>query len=236
MIPTRDVDAVLDRLDDEDRARLGALPTTDEILAYTRGELSGEEEERIREWIVCEPELARAVTLPYPADGGDAVSEHEVATRWRALQKDLHADQPARTLRFYRTATAAMAAMLLLAFGGLLWQQRQLAVPRVITDHTVLYGGTPRGPVGDVPSLARAGGTHLLVIAVVPDDVETYRVEITRGKRIVWQSETMTRSNSDGITVSVPDSFLEPGTYEVAAYRVPRTAGDPFQQSELLVR
>ncbi|MDQ3281106.1 MAG: hypothetical protein M3Q69_06815 [Acidobacteriota bacterium] len=238
MIPNSDVQATLDRLDAEDRARLGALPTAEEIVAYTRGELSGAEEERIREWIVCEPELARAVALEYPADDTAAVSEHEVASHWRAFQKDLPGERPAaRGLRFYQAATVAMAAMLVLAFGALLRQQRQITAPRVITDQTVLYGDTPRGPAGDVPSFARTGGTHLLIIAGVPDDVETYRVEIRQGARVVWQSSTIGRADADGsITVSVPDAFLEPGSYRVAASRVPATTNDPFHESELVVR
>src|ERR1051325_10204358 len=49
----------------DERKRMGDPPTAEEVLAYMSGELSAEEEERIRERLVCYPELVRTLTAPF---------------------------------------------------------------------------------------------------------------------------------------------------------------------------
>src|SRR3954447_15685824 len=75
----------------ENRATNGEPPTAEEVLAYTRGELTPEEEARIRERLIAYPDLVRTLTTPFPepAEPGhpDYLSDHEFARHWKALQK-----------------------------------------------------------------------------------------------------------------------------------------------------
>jgi hypothetical protein len=79
------------RLTGEERRKLGDPPTAEEMLAYSRGELSEHEQERIRELLVAYPELARMYAACFPAEG-DAVPEEEVMAGWTELQRRLGVD------------------------------------------------------------------------------------------------------------------------------------------------
>ena len=60
MITKSDLKAVFDQMTAEERQRLPEPPTVEEMLAYRRGELSADEESRVRELLICYPELLRA--------------------------------------------------------------------------------------------------------------------------------------------------------------------------------
>jgi hypothetical protein len=80
MIMKSDLQAVLDELRTEDRRTRAEPPTAEEMLAYRAGELSGDEEARVRELLICWPELLRALMTPYP-DDDDASLPAEVVER-----------------------------------------------------------------------------------------------------------------------------------------------------------
>src|SRR5215212_5892851 len=109
MISRSDWKAVHEDMIAEDRRTLGAPPTAEELLAYTRGELAPDEAERIRELLVAYPELAQALTEPFPeedAKRGDAdfLSDEQVAKNWASLQQRIHgtAADAARGVVSYR--------------------------------------------------------------------------------------------------------------------------------------
>src|SRR5260370_31105605 len=88
----------------EARARLGPPPTAEEMLAYTRGELSEKEEARVRELLVCYPELARSLPEPFPSEGAlpgdsDFLTDAEVANHWASVQRPTHTANAAAALR-----------------------------------------------------------------------------------------------------------------------------------------
>ena len=87
MITKSDFDAVFQRMTEEERAK-NQPPTSEEMLAYTRGELSEDDAEAFRERVMAYPELVRMLAEPFPepAQPGDAdyLSEHEFARLWRA--------------------------------------------------------------------------------------------------------------------------------------------------------
>ena len=68
MITKSDWEAVQQGMTAEDQRRLGEPPTAEEMLAYSRGELSGETAGRVRAWLAGNPDLVRALMEPFPAD------------------------------------------------------------------------------------------------------------------------------------------------------------------------
>ena len=106
----------------ENRLTIGEPPTAEEVLAYTRGELGPDEEAQIRERLMAYPELVRTLTTPFPEgaepDHPDYLSDHEFARHWKALQK--RRQRPDGGLQFWR-AFGAIAAVLAVVFGALLW-------------------------------------------------------------------------------------------------------------------
>jgi len=82
----------------EGRQRLGDPPTDDELLAFSRGELKGEEASRIRELLCCYPALARAVAMPFPEEirpgDPDFLPDDVLEQDWAALEARLAAEPP----------------------------------------------------------------------------------------------------------------------------------------------
>ena len=160
MITKSELSAANRELNAENPASLGEPPAPDEVLAYTRGELTPDEEARIRERLIAYPELVRALTTPFPEpaepDHPDYLSDHEFARHWKALQK--RRQRPDGGLQFWR-AFGAIAAALAVVFGGLLWRaQTELKKPQAFGEQQDLYPDGRRGAEG-VPKTLTATGT-----------------------------------------------------------------------------
>jgi hypothetical protein len=210
----------------EQRRAFGDPPSTEQLLAYTRGELPEEQEERVRELLVCYPALARAVAVPFPAEGEtEMLSDAEWAKQWAMLQRRLHRPR-ARGRRGgivqFPHALTALAATVALVFAGLYWQAQshlqQLGGPQVVTDEHLLRPDVPsRG--GDPPlTLTKVGESLLLIVPVV---AEATRVEIVErtvgGERSLWTSKAVPRADQT-FAIVVPRGFLAPGEYGVVVY------------------
>jgi hypothetical protein len=212
----------------------GELPTAEEMLAYRRGELPPAAEERVREQLVRYPELARAVAQssvddPRPGDP-DYLSEQELGVHWQSLQNRIHADRPegGRVLQFWRISTA-MAAMLAVLFGALLWKaQSELRQPvhAVVWERQDLRRGGTRGPSEDVVLRTPRNKEVLLVLPLMPQpQFAGYRlelVEVTGPKpRVVFDDTDVTATDSDTVEVLVQPERLEAGgRYEFVLYGV----------------
>lgn len=236
MITKSDLEAVHEEMMAEERRRLGAPPSVDDMLAYSRGELSPADEERVRALLVCYPELARALATPFPTDDAkpddpDYVSDEEVSKQWEALQDRLQkgGDGP-QVIRFWRRTALALAASLVLAFGGLLWQARRnervmraFDTPQIVAHEAYLRPDGRRGP-GNEPNTVAMGRESVLLAVPVTNDAtfESFRLEIvnTATKASLWKSEPMQRGDRDYFPLLVPPSFLAPGEYEVVLYGV----------------
>jgi hypothetical protein len=154
----------------EDRLSIGEPPTAEEVLAYTRGELTPDEEARIRERLIANPDLVRTLTAPFPeaAEPGhpDYLSDHEFARRWSALQK--RRQRSDRGLQFWR-AFGAIAAALAVVFGALLWRaQTDLKKPQAVSELVDLYPDGQRGIGGQPNTLTSNGESYLLVPVLGP--------------------------------------------------------------------
>jgi hypothetical protein len=229
MITKSDWRAVNQQLMADDRRRLGEPPTTEEMLAYTRGELTAEEEARVRERLVCHPDLVRTLTEPFPTEGAEAgdadyLPDEEFASHWSEMQTRMGRGRPAegaRVLPFWRFS-AALAAMLAVVFGALLWQARsKVPEPQVVLDQQVLFPDGRRGGNADAGRLTAQGDPVLLVIPLIGQrGHERYRLELVNADsgRSIWQSAALRPREDDAFAIVMPRRLLEPGTYQIIVH------------------
>jgi hypothetical protein len=217
---------------ENERRRLGEPPTAEELLAYSRGELSHEEEERIAELLACYPELARTLTEPFPAEDAKPgepgyVSDVELERRWATLQDRMHgaratapAQSGARVLQFWRF-TSGLAAALAVAFGALLWQARSdLGRPRVASAQEMLMPDRTRGGEPDAPSVTARGESYVLGLPVMTQQqFAHYRLEVADASgRSLWKSDPLLPPADGNLVMFMPRRFLKPGQYQVILY------------------
>lgn len=225
----RDWQTVNHELMAEQRRVLGDPPTAEQLLAYTRGELAPAEEDRVRDLLVCYPDAARIVAVPFPTDAAkpgeaDFLPDAELAEQWTALQRRLHRTR-SRTrggIVQFPHALTALAAAIALVFAGLYWQAQsklhRLGGPQIVAGEQRLPRDGRRGG-GDAPAMLTATGESLLLI--VPVVPEATRVEIVQrtagGERSLWSADAVPREDQT-LAVMVPRGFLVPGEYQVVVY------------------
>ena len=225
MMDRNDWQAVHDAMTADDRAKFGAPPTADELLAYERGELSQEEAERVQQLLIAYPDLARAYAAPFPSD--DAELPNEVIDRqWQAFRRPVH--HGGRVVQFWR-ASAALAAMLALVFGAMLWQtRRDMLQPHIVPEPHILTPDGVRGIGGEPKTTVTPAGDSLLVVIslIGSTDYDTYRLELVDAdsQRRIWASEPLRAPASNSFDVEIPSRALTPGTYRVIAYGLRGTA------------
>lgn len=215
--------AVHEQMTEEDRRRLGDPPTGDEVLAYMRGELSEEEEARVRALLVAYPELARTLTHPFPSEEeGETFSEEELSKHFAQFQERVR-PAAARVLPFRSVAAAlAVAAMLALVFGGLLVQaRRELGRPYVAPEAQDLLPDGRRGGSGSLERVAAAGQPlHLRISISDQAEYPAYRFELVNeaGKNF-YSSEAMERTNDETFSI-VMRRGLPAGNYKIVLHSV----------------
>ncbi len=219
MITKSDWQAVHDRMLAERRAGLGDPPAVEEMLAYANGELSKDDEARVRAALVAYPELLRALNADFD---DDQLPQDVIDRQWREFRAA--PAESRRVLQFWRTA-AAIAAVLALTFGALLWRaQSQIDEPRLSTWQTLYLepdGGLRGGPVAPRTFLSSAD-LFLLNIALLDErHFDGYRIDIVaaNAKKPVWSSSAA-RPDDDTFTVVVPRKSLPPDSYEAVVYGV----------------
>lgn len=236
--------AVHEGMMEEQRQRLGPPPTVEEIEAYENGQLSAEDEERVRALLVCYPDLARTLVrhdqpdAPRPGDA-DFLSQDQLTKDWKALQERIHGREPSgRVLRFWRIS-AAIAATLAVIFGGLLWRARSELGQPVIAYEYVLSSDAVRGTADQVTTVS-PDGEHVL-LTIVKDGApgfDQYRVDILRSastpSRRVWSGRARPSPDHRYVSIVVPTRFLDAGSYEVELFgvrdgREERLATYPFR-------
>lgn len=228
----------------EQRRKLGDPPTAEEMLAWSRGELSESEEERIRDLLVAYPELARMYSEPFPEEprpgDPDHVSEDEVRAGWNALQQRLpkrsDSTLPVRDeaqrgrVVFMHYVPTAMAAMLALVFFGLFvraegrarYHAAQGQQPRILGAPQELDPDGNRGP--SAPTMLRKDGDayllkpHLINQMVYPH----YKIELRDAKDAsIWTNHTARPDEDDAFQIVVPHTFLREGeTYRLIIFGV----------------
>lgn len=225
----------------ESRSAIGEPPTAEKALAYMRGELAPDEEARIREQLIADPDLLRTLTTPFPepaeADHPDYLSDHEFARHWKALQKRRHRSDDGR--QFWR-AFGAIAAALAVVLGGLLWRaEMQLKQPVAVWEQQDLYPDAQRGIGAQQNTLTTNGDSYLLVPSLGSDlAVDKLRAEIAAvadPSRTLWSSKAMPRTPDGSLVIVVPREFLKPGTYRLVVYGITGERQEPLSSYTLRV-
>ncbi|HYI11488.1 MAG TPA: hypothetical protein VEK57_20700 [Thermoanaerobaculia bacterium] len=236
MITKSDWQDVHDELIAENRQRLGEPPTDDEILAYMGGELSPEEEARVRALLVCYPELARVVAAPFPADDpkpGEPgyLSPSDVNRSWQSFRKRIGRDEPQgpRWLQFRPMWGAFAAAVLAVVVGALLWNARsgvRQPVNAVAWEEQELILGGARG-AGDefVPLTVRGEKVALKLPLIRQPEFAGYRLELLDVSgpepRLVYDTTTVRMTEDVAVLAIVDWKDLTPGgRYQFVLYGV----------------
>ncbi|HEX9981733.1 MAG TPA: hypothetical protein VGF69_00585 [Thermoanaerobaculia bacterium] len=197
-------------------------PTDKELLAYANGELSPDQAARVREALAHYPDLAQALTQPFPEapqpGDPDYLSPEVLTTHWEQLEKEIHGDARRRdqgkVLQFWR-ASALLAAMLTVVFGSLLWRARsELAEPR---GGQIVQLQQMRGDAG--ANVASADDVLTVSLKGLGEN-ETYRLTLEdAGGKTVSRGPAVPRPASERLGLVVPRK-LRPGTYTVVVYAV----------------
>jgi hypothetical protein len=248
MITKLDWQAVHAQLLAERRRRLGDPPTVEEMLAYSRGELSQEDEERVRALLVSYPELLRALGADFTDDDvqpgdPDYLPEEAVTRQWNDFQKRMGGrggeGGAGRVLRFWR-ATAAIAAALAVAFGVLLSRaQAKVDHPRIaLWQEKSLEPEGYRGRGDAVPAFSSEFDVFLLTLMLLDErSFSGYRIDIVAegSQRPIWSGEAA-RPEDDTFTILVPRTFLAPGTYRAMIRGVDGAHSTPLATYAFRVR
>ncbi|MFL6246476.1 MAG: hypothetical protein ACJ74H_10665 [Thermoanaerobaculia bacterium] len=226
----------------EERRKLGEPPTTEELMAYSRGQLSAADRARVQSWLDANPEMARALNQPFPDDDAkpgdpDYLSEDELSRRWTALQNEIR--PKGRLVRF--PALAALAASVAIVFAGLYWQARSdvRALSRPVLLDVTQVVDPENGRRG------ASGGPHLLnvtedgAVCILqlsdPSRFQWYRIVIVnaQSEEEVWKSEP-SQPQEGGLSVLIPRTFLRPGTYRIKVFGLNETRREEAVDSYLV--
>jgi hypothetical protein len=232
MITKADWRAAHEQLTADERARVGDPPTSEEMLAYLRGELTAEEEARVRERLVCHPELLRTLAEPFPTEPAkpgepDFLSDDAFSEHWKSLRARMRGAaspaSPSRVVQFPHVF-GALAATVALVLGALLWNATsRLAEPRLMSGAQVIHSDARRGPRARTTTLTAAeGDSYLLSIPLRQvQDFDRYRLQIVDAVsgRVLWKSAPL-RADQPAALLVVPRRFLQPGDYNIVVYGI----------------
>jgi hypothetical protein len=195
----------------EAQKNIGPPPTDAEILAYSLGKLSEVDEERVREWLVANPDLARMYGEPFPEEPKvDAVP----AERGGVV--------------YLRQVLTSVAAVLALVFGALYWQaeirigelKRQVSRPLALGEKTQLFPDGRRGVGGPTPLPKEGDAYHLVITLINQPYYDHYRIDLIRagGSAPVWSITDVPRQDDDSFELVVPHAAIPPGTYQLFVF------------------
>lgn len=206
--------------------------TAEELFRYRRGEMSPEEEERMRARLEADPDLALALDAPFPED--EPLPQEEVSRRWEAFDSSRRQvdERGGKILQFWRASTA-LAAALALVFGALLWRSAARRDPRVLADAYVLAADGQRGG-SSRPVTVEA--TRAPVVLTVPlfDTFQRHRMELVDdANRVLWRSGVLARPVDRAYRIELS---LDRGRYRVVLYGVDGTREQRVNTYSLRVR
>lgn len=232
------------RLTAEQRETLGDPPTAEEMLAYSRGELSESEEERVRDLLIAYPELARMYGAPVPEEVQPAVSNERVTAGLDDLRQRLGTNVVPRRARMRHYLPTSIAAALALVFFGLYVQAESRARTHARNGQVPFLLGAPqelepdgnRGPAA--PTLLRRDGEAYLLKPRLINRVRYphYSIELHDEKGPVWTSHSAEPDEDDAFQIVIPHNFLRPGrTYQLRVFGVDGETPRPLGSYDVAV-
>jgi hypothetical protein len=219
----------------EARRKFGEPPTAEEMFAYSRGELSEAEADRIREMLLAYPELARAYSEPFPdapmPGDADYVPEAKVDAAWAALQSRLGAEPatPAggKVVRFPYAPTAVAALLAVVFFGLFVYAEgrarhyRDLALPGpvVVREFQEVDADTPRGHNPTPTTLIGVGNLYTIRVRPLTDiRYESYRIEMDRAGEEPIRINDAKLGEKDTFSIVIPRGSVRPGDYRLRIF------------------
>lgn len=194
-------------------------PTFEQVEKLSRGELSEEEAERVRESLSFYPDLLRILTQPFPTEDA-VVSEHELA-----LAKAKITGRGPRSAAPQWFAVAA-SVIVVAALGGI-WFWRTSRHPRPLVTQ-VIYGERERGgmtrgvPSTPPVSLSTDSDYVLKPVFDPPHPYRGYRMELLdvsgTPPRRIWIREHVSREPDGTYPVRLSTENLQPGLYRLILY------------------
>jgi hypothetical protein len=234
------------RLMAEQREKLGEPPTAEEMLAYSRGELSAEEEDRIRDLLVAYPEVARMYGAPFeeePQAGvSDETSHDAIRDGWDDVQRRLGATVMPARLRVRNYIPTTIAAALALLFFGLYVQAESRArdhargdLPRVLGAPQEL---NPDGSRSGTPRMLRKDGDAYLLKPQLINQLHAphYSIELHDTNGPVWGSPSAQPDSEGAFQIVIPHDFLRPGVrYQLRIFGIDGDTRRPVGSYDVMV-
>ncbi len=238
MIRKQDWDAAYRRHLAHGQRRLGPPPSFEEVEALSRGQLSEEEAERIRELLSYYPDMLRILTEPFPDSSDGVLSEQELTADLAKIRGRIRSNAPP-PLAFARKEPRrvfALAAGIVIAIalaGAGVW--RLTSNPRGVVSQ-VLYperdrGIGARGVPSATPTRLTKDNDYLLEpVFDSPRQYRGYRLELldlgSTPPRRVWLRENVTQQRDGTFPVRLSTGELDPGLYRLVLYGVDDTVDD----------
>lgn len=237
MISKNQWEAATRELIAKDRSSIGPPPTFEQVEALSRGELSDDEAERVREVLSHYPDMLRILTEPFPTDAEDVLTEEQLAADLARIRSRIKRapNVPSQPVAFpARHSSARVLALaagftIALALGSLaVW--RLTSEPRS-TQTKVIFADGVRGATRGAPDQAPAQlstetdyNLQLVVSArgAAPEcRVELY--DVSREPEAHLRTQEHLQQRADGTyLVALPTDDLEPGLYRLALYDAAR--------------
>lgn len=219
------------------RANAGPPPTFEQVEALSRGELSEEEAERVREMLSHYPDMLRILTEPFPADAEGVLTDEQLAADLALIRSQIKRPAGASVTPIAFSPRRSPAHVMALAAGftialaiGSLAVWRLTTEPRVNQTKVIfadgVRGGT-RGGLDQTPAqLSTATDYHLQLVVsargVSPEcRAELYDVSAENPAHL-WTRGHVQQQADGTYLLALPTGDLEPGLYRLALYDAER--------------
>ncbi|MBV9493529.1 MAG: hypothetical protein JOZ54_04740 [Acidobacteria bacterium] len=199
-------------------------PTVEEVEKLFNGELEGEEAERVRDVLSYYPEIARAMTIPFPEEDDPGVSN--VAEMEAGLAEIRRRARPPRRRQF-RVFAYAASIVVLIGMGGLVYQQSQrtpLTTKILLADGARGGSAGPRGSLMQPPIDLYTETRYRLQPVFHPSHAyREYRLDLydftAPAPRIAWSGRVQ-RAPDGSFPFELSTKGYAPGTYRLVLFGV----------------
>lgn len=232
MISREDWQTARDEMIAEGRQRYEP-PTVEEVEKLFKGELGEAEADRVRNLLTYYPEMARAMTMPFPEEAEGVLTAEETEAGLAEIRRRAKLP-PARLPRRRRTPSRplALAAGIAVAVGiaGVAFWRSQLSQHEGVIK--ILYadgerGGLhrPRGPYEQAPIELETKTDYILKPVFRPSHAyREYRLELfdlnAAAPRSVWSRSGVEREADGSYQAELSTKNFPPGRYRLVLYGV----------------